>query len=163
MKEGKLELPVTFADFAASEGRFRKHFRKAPPETWNDNMVPFHEFLDLEDDDREGRFPYIWGVDGKNRLMRILCSQEIVKSAEDRRSFWRQLKGLAGELNKVDTDALVERTKADMAERLSSTLLSLAASGNTAALTGALRRRWKRRRLADYNVGPGRRRRIGGP
>jgi pyruvate-ferredoxin/flavodoxin oxidoreductase len=136
-EEGKLELPVTFADFAASEGRFRKHFRQAPPETWNDNMVPFHEFLDLEGDDREGRFPYIWGVDGKNRLMRILCSEEIVKSAEDRRSFWRQLRGLAGELNKVDTDALVERTKADMAARLSSTLLSLVASGNTVALTSA--------------------------
>jgi pyruvate-ferredoxin/flavodoxin oxidoreductase len=34
------KLPMTFADFAATEGRFRKHFRKAPPETWNDAMVP---------------------------------------------------------------------------------------------------------------------------
>ncbi len=27
---------MTFADFALTEGRFRKHFKKAPPETWND-------------------------------------------------------------------------------------------------------------------------------
>ena len=135
-EEGKLELPVTFADFAATEGRFRKHFRKAPPETWNDNMVPYHEFLDLDEDEREGKYPFIWGVDAKNRLMRILCAEEMVKSGDDRRSFWRQLKGLAGELHKVDKEALVERTKAEMAERLSSTLLSLVASGNTSALTG---------------------------
>ncbi len=31
-----MNLPVTFADFAASEGRFRKHFRTAPRETWGD-------------------------------------------------------------------------------------------------------------------------------
>ncbi|WP_199399746.1 4Fe-4S domain-containing protein, partial [endosymbiont of Ridgeia piscesae] len=137
-KEAKLELPMTFADFAATEGRFRKHFRKAPPETWGDEMIPFHEFLDMDDDEREGNYPYIWGVDGKNRLMRILCSAEIVKSAEERRQFWHQLKSIAGELDKVDVDALVEQAKVDMANRLSSTLLSMAASGNAAALTGAV-------------------------
>ena len=35
-----MELPMTFADFAATEIRFRKHFRVAPQETWNDKMVP---------------------------------------------------------------------------------------------------------------------------
>ena len=43
-KEAKLEVPMTFADFALTEGRFRKHFRKAPQEAWNDDMVPLHEF-----------------------------------------------------------------------------------------------------------------------
>ncbi len=150
--EQSMELPVTFADFAASEGRFRKHFRVAPRETWDEDavqgstnvagagatMVPFHEFLDLDEDEREGLYPFIWGVDGKNRLIRILCSREIVKSGEERRQFWRQLKGVAGELNRVDVDALVEQTKADMASRLSSTLLSLVASGNADALTGSI-------------------------
>ena len=136
--EAKLEVPVTFADFAASEGRFRKQFRVAPPETWGDEMLPLHEFMDLDEDDREGNYPYIWIVDDKNRLQRILCSEEIVKSAEERRLFWRQLRGLAGELNKVDVDAAIAQAKVDMANRLSSTLLSLSASGNTDALTGAI-------------------------
>ena len=61
-----------------------------------------------------------------------------MRSGEERRRFWRQLKGLAGELNRVDVDALVEQTKAEMANRLSSTLLSLVASGNTGALTGSI-------------------------
>jgi pyruvate-ferredoxin/flavodoxin oxidoreductase len=66
-----MELPMTFADFAATEARFLKHFRKAPPETWNENMVPVAEFLELDADEREGKFPFIWAVDKKNRLMRL--------------------------------------------------------------------------------------------
>ncbi|MCG7954978.1 MAG: 2-oxoacid:acceptor oxidoreductase family protein, partial [Candidatus Thiodiazotropha endolucinida] len=134
----KLEVPMTFADFAVTEGRFRKQFRMAPPETWNDDMVPMNEFLEMDEDDREGKFPYIWGVDRKNRLMRIICAQEIAKSCEERRQFWRQLKGVAGEMNKVDVDALVDQAKVDMANRLSSTLLSMAASGNADALAGSI-------------------------
>ncbi|MEW8318830.1 MAG: 2-oxoacid:acceptor oxidoreductase family protein [Candidatus Thiodiazotropha sp.] len=134
----KLEVPMTFADFAVTEGRFRKQFRMAPPETWNDNMVPMHEFIDLDEDDRDGLFPYIWGVDGKNRLMRIVCAEEMAHSCEERRQFWRQLKGIAGELDKVDVNALVDQAKIDMANRLSSTLLSMAATGNAAALAGSI-------------------------
>ncbi|MCU7811119.1 MAG: 2-oxoacid:acceptor oxidoreductase family protein, partial [Candidatus Thiodiazotropha sp. (ex Notomyrtea botanica)] len=130
----KLETPMTFADFAITEGRFRKQFRMAPPETWNDDMVPMHEFLDMDEDDREGKFPYVWAVDGKNRLMRVICAEEIARSCDERRQFWRQLKGIAGELNKVDVNALVDQAKVDMANRLSSTLLSMAASGNASAL-----------------------------
>ena len=104
-----MELPMTFADFAVQEGRFRKHFRKAPQDTWNENMVPLAEFLDIEEDDREGLFPYIWAVDKKNRLMRVLVSQEIVKSTEERRHFWRTLKGIAGLTKKVDPDQIASQ------------------------------------------------------
>jgi pyruvate-ferredoxin/flavodoxin oxidoreductase len=77
---GEMEVPLTFADFALTEGRFRKHFRKAPPETWNDDMVPLAEFLDLDEDGASGSFPYIWATDAKNRLMRVLVAQELVRS-----------------------------------------------------------------------------------
>jgi pyruvate-ferredoxin/flavodoxin oxidoreductase len=133
-----LEVPMTFADFAVTEGRFRKQFRSAPPETWNDNMVAMAEFLELDEEDREGKFPFIWGVDSKNRLIRIICAEEIARSCAERRQFWRQLKGIAGELNKVDVDALVHQAKVDMANRLSSTLLSLAASGSGETLASSL-------------------------
>lgn len=130
-----MDLPLTFADFAASEGRFRKQFRVSPRDAWNDDMIPLHEFLDMDEDEREGSFPYIWGVDSKNRLIRIICSAEMVLSCEERRTFWHQIKGVAGELNQVDVDSLVEQTKVDMANRLSSTLLSLVASGNAGTLS----------------------------
>ncbi len=129
-----MEVPMTFADFAVTEGRFRKHFRKAPPETWNDNMVPLHELLEMDADDREGLFPYIWGVDGKNRLMRILVSEEIVRSCEDRLDFWHQLKSLAGIDRAVDLEQVVNQTKAEMAQKLTASLLALAGSGDAAGL-----------------------------
>jgi pyruvate-ferredoxin/flavodoxin oxidoreductase len=137
-EEGHMDLPMTLADWAATEGRFRKHFRKVPQEAWSDDMVPFHEFLELDEDEREGRFPYIWAVDSDNRLMRVLCSGEMVDSALERRSFWRQLKGLSGELNRVDIAALVEQTKVDMAQRLTSTLLSLTSTGALDSLSGSV-------------------------
>ena len=133
-QEKTLEVPMTFADFAMTEGRFRKHFRKAPPETWNDKMIPLAEFLDLGEDDREDRFPFIWGVDRKNRLMRVLVSEELVRSTEERRLFWRQLRALAGEYKKVDVDALIARTKAEMAQKLTASLLAMAAGGAPSAL-----------------------------
>ena len=40
---GEMELPLTFADFAITEGRFRKQFRTVPRDAWNDNMIPLLE------------------------------------------------------------------------------------------------------------------------
>ncbi len=131
-KQARLETPMTFADFAVTEGRFRKHFKKAPPETWTDEMLPLHEFLELDEDEREGQYPYIWAVDAKNRLMRVLVSEELVRSTEERRDFWRQLKSLTGVDQVVDVDRIAEQARVDMAQKLTSSLLSLA-SGNSAS------------------------------
>ncbi|MBK5963864.1 pyruvate ferredoxin oxidoreductase [Thiocystis minor] len=130
-----MEVPFTFADFAMIEGRFRKHFRKAPPETWNDSMIPLAEFLELDADGRDGLFPYIWGVDGKNRLMRVLVAQELVTSCEERRDFWTQLRGICGELNKVDVEQVRNAAKAEMAQKLTLSLLAMA--GGDAGALGA--------------------------
>ena len=132
--EAQMDVPFTFADFAMTEGRFRKHFRKAPPETWNDDMVPLHELIDLDLEDREGKYPFIWGVDGKNRLMRVLVAEELVRSCEERREFWTQLKGLCGELNQVDVEQVRNQAKAEMAQKLTSSLLAMATGSNVGAL-----------------------------
>ena len=132
-EEQEMSVPFTFADFAMTEARFRKHFRKAPAETWNDSMVPLAELLEMEPDDRQGLFPYIWGVDAKNRLMRVLVSEELVRSCEERRGFWTQLRGLCGELGKVDVEQVRNQAKAEMAQRLTSSLLAMA-GGDTGAL-----------------------------
>ena len=134
-KEGKLDLPLTFADFAMTEGRFRKHFRKVPEDAWNDDMLPLAEFIDLEEDDREGLYPYIWAVDSKNRLMRVLVAQELVDSTIERRDFWHQLKSLAGIDEVVDVEEIANQAKTEMAQKLTSSLLALAGGGNMGALT----------------------------
>jgi pyruvate-ferredoxin/flavodoxin oxidoreductase len=121
--EQKMELPMTFADFALTEGRFAKQFRKAPPETWNDDMVLLADFLKLDADGRDGKFPFIWAVDKKQRLIRVIVSAELVNSCEERQQFWRQLKDLAGlDKEAVDTAAIAEQARAELLGKISASL-----------------------------------------
>ncbi len=124
--EQKMELPMTFADFALGEGRFAKQFRKAPQDAWNDDMMPLAEFLKLSVEEREGRFPYIWAVDKKQHLMRVLVSAELVHACEERQQFWQQLKDVAG-LNApvVDEAAIVAQARAELLGQISASLAGL--------------------------------------
>ncbi|MBI4539944.1 MAG: 2-oxoacid:acceptor oxidoreductase family protein [Gemmatimonadetes bacterium] len=91
-----MELPLTIADWAATEGRFKKHFKRVPREQWNEDMVPFHEFLTLAVEERAGKVPFIHTIDGEKRLERLRVSSEIVRLAQERLLFWSQLRQLAG-------------------------------------------------------------------
>jgi pyruvate-ferredoxin/flavodoxin oxidoreductase len=138
--EQSMTLPMTFADFAATEARFLKQFRKAPPDTWNDDMVLLADFLQLDKDEREGKFPYIWAVDKKNRLMRLLVTEDLVRSSEERRNFWRQLRGLAGlDAHLADSTEVTERVRAELLAKISASLGlgGMADTGPAPSIVGA--------------------------
>ena len=122
--EESMTLPMTFADFAATEARFLKQFKKAPPETWNENMVLLADFIELDEDEREGKFPYIWAVDAKNRLMRLLVTEDMVRSTEERLQFWRQLRNIAGLDAKpvADTSDVAARVRAELLAKITASL-----------------------------------------
>ncbi|MDA1014823.1 MAG: 2-oxoacid:acceptor oxidoreductase family protein [Planctomycetota bacterium] len=138
-REKSLELPMTFADFAVTEIRFRKHFRVAPPDTWNDNMSPLSEFLDLSEAERAGRFPYVWSVDRQQHLTRLLVDESIVRSCEDRRDFWIMLKSIArvGE-HEVSRDEIEADVRRDVTSRLAMSLMQLATGETTSNLDTVL-------------------------
>ncbi|HEX7941215.1 MAG TPA: ferredoxin, partial [Gemmatimonadaceae bacterium] len=96
--EQSIELPLTIADWAATEGRFRKHFKPLDPTSSvdPDALVPFHEYLTLSADDRDGKTPFIHVLGADRRLMRWSVSAEIVRLAEERQQHWAQLRELAG-------------------------------------------------------------------
>lgn len=102
-------LPVTIADWAATESRFARNFAKVPRERWDDAMLPFHEFLALPRAEREGRTPFVWILDGERRLGRLSVSQEIVQLGEERQHFWSQLRQLAGLEVPRDVEAALRR------------------------------------------------------
>ncbi len=133
-REKEMEVPLTFADFAITEARFRKHYRIAPADTWNEKMVPLVDFLELAPQDRAGRFPFIWSVDRKQQLSRLLVDGTMVESCEDRRDFWTMLKALAGlgkpEFSRAEIEAEVRH---DFAGRIGAALLDLAGDGTGAA------------------------------
>jgi pyruvate-ferredoxin/flavodoxin oxidoreductase len=122
-----MKLPMTFADFALTEARFRKHFRKVPRSAWNDNMLLLTDFLLLEESDREGKFPFIWAVDREQKLNRVLVAKPIVESCEERRDFWLMLRDLAGvEIEKPQEENLEEKIRNEVVGNIAQGLMKLA-------------------------------------
>jgi len=91
--EQRMTLPLTIADWALGEERFRAQFSE--PEE-GANLVAFHEYLDLDEAGRADAVPFIYTVDGDRRLGRICVSTELVELAEERLRYWAQLRELAG-------------------------------------------------------------------
>ena len=90
-----LELPLTIADWAATEGRFRKHFKKANADNGTE-LILFHEYVGLSASEREGKTPFIYVTGTDKKAERWTVSAEIVRLAEERLQFWAQLRELAG-------------------------------------------------------------------
>ena len=130
-REKTMELPMTFADFAMTEARFRKHFRMAPPDTWHEDMVPLADFMQLGTGEREGKFPFIWTLDKRQHLSRLLLDETMVKSSEERRDFWVMLKAIAGVKAKTPDPAqdIEEKTRRDVVRRIASGLMRMAEGG----------------------------------
>jgi len=125
-REKSMEVAMTFADFAITEARFRKHFRKVPQDAWNENMVQLSEFLEMTPEEREGKFPYIWAVDPKQCLSRVLVAERIVASCEERRDFWIMLRSMAGvQLEQAEED-IESKIRNEVVGKIAQGLLKLA-------------------------------------
>jgi pyruvate-ferredoxin/flavodoxin oxidoreductase len=117
--EQTLDVPLTIADWAATESRFKQHFAEVPPASWTDDMVPFHEFLLLAADEREAHTPYILAAGKDRALRRLSVAREMVQLAEERQHFWSQLKQLAGlEISPALHDAVAVTLEAEFELRL---------------------------------------------
>lgn len=92
----RLDLPVTFADFAATEVRFARHFQRVPRAQWHAGMLPLAELLALPEAERAGRTPFVWAVDEAQHLVRLQVADEMVQASEERLRWWRQLQALVG-------------------------------------------------------------------
>ncbi len=62
-----IEVPLTIADWAATEGRFKQHFADLPRDQWDD-AVPFDEYLRMPRAEREGKAAFIHAVGPDRRL-----------------------------------------------------------------------------------------------
>jgi pyruvate-ferredoxin/flavodoxin oxidoreductase len=118
-KEASMELPLTTADWALTEVRFRKNFAEAKPD--EEDLVPFHEFVALGHEDRIGKKPFIYTLTDERKLKRMRVSNEMVLLAEDRLMFWHQLKEMAGlDVPDAVRDTLSGISEAEFEQRLAS-------------------------------------------
>jgi len=93
--EQVMEIPLTIADWAATEARFKQHFTSLAKDLY-EYAIPFDQFLKLSKDEREHKTAFIYTVDKKRRLKRLKVSPEMAFLAEERLHHWRQLRELAG-------------------------------------------------------------------
>jgi pyruvate-ferredoxin/flavodoxin oxidoreductase len=92
----KMELPVTIADWAATEARFRKQFRPVAKDASDDELSLFHEYMELSPEERAEKTPYIYTIGKDQKLARLQVSPHVVKLTDDRLLFWNQIRELAG-------------------------------------------------------------------
>jgi pyruvate-ferredoxin/flavodoxin oxidoreductase len=121
--EQKLTLPVTTADWAATEARFKRHFTPLPADAPAEDLLPFHEYVAAAPADREGKRAYIHVLGPDRRLGRLAVADEIARLAEDRLAVWALLKEMAGLAAGVadgtaDLAAELERVKAEYEQRI---------------------------------------------
>jgi pyruvate-ferredoxin/flavodoxin oxidoreductase len=108
-----LNIPMTPADFARGESRFKKHFRKLADGV---EGVPIHEYVTLSPAAREGKTPFVWSTDDDKHLIRLELDAPIVHLVEERRKYWRTLQHLAG-LPVQRTDAEHRAAMAELQQR----------------------------------------------
>ncbi|MGB5292840.1 MAG: ferredoxin [Lysobacterales bacterium] len=58
--------------------------------------MPFHEYVDMDADERADVTPFIYTVDPSRHLSKMTASDEIVGLAVERLGYWAQLKEIAG-------------------------------------------------------------------
>lgn len=116
--------PLTFADWAAGQDRFRRHFTFAPRPDWHDDMIPIATYMDLPEGKREHLQPYVQlpGPDG--RISRWIPSGEVLLETQRRVAIWNVLRELAGVKSgladriRAEADARADSHLADEQARL---------------------------------------------
>jgi pyruvate-ferredoxin/flavodoxin oxidoreductase len=112
-----------------------------PRDAWHENMVSVAEYLDLDADDREDKVPYVWALDAKQQLSRLLVDDSMIRSAEERRQFWVMLRDLAAseeEAPVVDETGIESRVRQEVVQKIASGLLGLVAGGEPVDLAAVL-------------------------
>jgi len=110
-REQKISVPLTLADWAATEGRFQAHFADLPREQW-DEAVAFDQFVKIPLAERDGKITFIHAVGPDRRLRRLRVANAMVVLAEERLQHWSQLRQLAG----IEVGGVARKTVADAIE-----------------------------------------------
>jgi pyruvate-ferredoxin/flavodoxin oxidoreductase len=112
-RQKEMELSTTFVDFAVTETRFRKHFRKVPRDAW------------------------------KRELSRLLVAEPMIKSAEERRDFWIMLRALADAEEAVEAAAasdeqMESRIRQEVVQKLTTGLMGLVSGDQSLDIAAVL-------------------------
>ncbi len=100
-KDQVMEMPMTIADWAATEVRFAKHFTKVRG-TLDTELVMYHEYIKLSPEEAEGKSAFIYVLASKGQLTRYIVAEEMVTLGRERLDFWNELREMSGDLISED-------------------------------------------------------------
>ncbi len=125
-----IRLPFTFADYAAAEPVFRDEFTVIPRREWSEEMAAVSDYLEMDEDERAAAVPFVYSADWSGAQQRLKVSPEMTARTERRLAFWRALKRLKRmDIASVDEDAIAEKTRGEMVDKMTESLTQLAAGG----------------------------------
>ncbi len=131
-----MDLPLTYADWAYTVPEYADHFKAVEgDENTRDHRIPISDYLILSASEREDHEAFVWTTDPhSHRLQRQVVSKALIQATEERRDFWQLLKALNGSLRvEVDTQAIADQAKAEMAQMITEGLMNMIA-GDSGAL-----------------------------
>jgi len=134
-----MDVPLTYADWALTEIQYAAHFKPVTDDTDAEDMVLLTDFIEMGNSEKEDSIPFIWAVHPQtNHLLKVIVSPAIVEATIERKAFWHTLKGLSGNSRvEVDTQAIADQAKAEMAQTITEGLMSMV-GGDAGALTRIL-------------------------
>jgi len=150
-----MDVPLTYADWALTESSFSDHFKALAVDAGSDEMVLLSDYIAMSSAEREDNIPFIWAVHPQsNHLLKILVSSDMANATQQRKNFWHTLKGLSGNNRvEVDTQAIADQAKAEMAQTITEGLMSMF-GGDTSALSRILADTPKITTLASVKSAP---------
>lgn len=101
----------TLVDFAVADPRYHDHFALAPRESWNEDMLPVANYLDLADTDSFEKVPYVSVIDNDNVLHRLVVDDNLIRIARRSLDRWRVLQEQGG-INNSYASALLSKERA---------------------------------------------------
>jgi ferredoxin len=110
-----VETGFTAADFLLNDQRLTHHFWNVPRNLWHEQMVPLHEYLQLDPDDITEQVPYILTANQVGEVGRVLVSRAVLASVMQCHGAWRYLQELGG-INNSHAERLVAQQAARIAE-----------------------------------------------
>ena len=101
-----MELAFTFADYALLMPALHEHFRMVPEGFESKELVTVADYLEADEEGLDRRVPFVWGIDEKGVLVRLVVSRALVFAFRDRLNYWHTLQELAGIQNYYVEEAI---------------------------------------------------------
>ena len=118
-KQQSMMLPMTIADWAATESRFAKHFKRIDPAKIKGELIPYHECVKLSPDEAKGKTAFIYVLTKDQRLDRLAVADEIVALGRERLDFWNEIREMSGDRIPEDVrEQIAAEKEAEFEQRL---------------------------------------------